>query len=240
MALSSRGRLVQALREPWAVVLTAACLTLLVLVESFLFPWAPYFLLYAALAIAIPLWTRSYRFGPVRELLRERWKAVVLCLLLTFAVDLGLTAIYGLVLSALGLAGDLYYDLSAALEALAQAAAARFSITPELAIGLYALYVVVWAPVGEELFYRGYMYGELEERTRPALAALISTAFFGIRHATHFALLSPFPLVAALWWSFHAFCFGLVMVYAYRSTRSLYTPMLAHFLANLVGVLLSA
>ena len=228
------------LRRPWVVVALAIVLTILVWLESFLAPWAPYFLFYAALAVAVPAWTRSYRFNGLKTVLRERWKWLLACLALTLAVDLGLSLAYGLALEALGLAGDPYYDLGAALEALARVAASRFGITIEQAILIYALYVLIWAPVGEELFYRGYMYGELEERLGLPAAVGISTFFFGIRHATHFALLSPFPLAAAFWWAFHAFCFGLVMVYAYRKVGSLYAPMLAHFIANLVSVALSA
>jgi len=229
----------EALKRPEVVIALAVALTALVWLESFLPPWAPYFLLYAALAIAIPAWTRSYRFGGLREAFAERWKWVLACLALAIAVDLALSLAYAVALGALGLAGDPYYDLGAALEALAGAAAVRLGITSEQAVLIYALYVLIWAPVGEELFYRGYMYGELEDRLGLVAAVGISTFFFGIRHATHFALLSPFPLVAALWWAFHAFCFGLVMVYAYRRVGSLYAPMLAHFVANLVGVLLS-
>jgi len=230
---------VESLRKPLAVLAMAILLTAIVWLESFLPPWAPYFLAYAALAIAIPLLTGSYRFGSPREAFIERWKWVLGFVALAILVDIALSLAYSLALEVLGLSGQPYYDLGAALEALADAAAARFNITSQQAVLIYLIYIIIWAPVGEELFYRGYMYGELEGRMGFPAATIISTFFFGIRHMVHFALLSPFPLVAASWWAFHAFCFGLVMVLAYKKTGSLYIPMLGHFVANLLGALLA-
>ena len=237
-ARQGMGSRAQGLRKPLAILVLTTALTVLVWLESFLPPWAPFFLIYAILAIAIPLWARSYRLGSAKEAFITRWKLFLALLTLTLLVDLGLSLTYELALHAIGLAGHPYYDLGAALEALARAAAKRFGTTPEVAILIYALYILIWAPVGEELFYRGYMYGGLRERWHPVAAALVSSAFFGIRHATHLALLSPFPVLAASWWAFHAFCFGLVMAYAYERSGTLYVPAAAHFIANLVSLLL--
>jgi len=104
---------------------------------------------------------------------------------------------------------------------------------------IYAMYVLIWAPIGEELFYRGYVYGELREKYGFAISTLISSFFFGIRHSTHFLLLLPsFPTVSATYWTVSTFFFDIIMVYAYEKSDSLYTPMLIHFLVNVISIML--
>jgi membrane protease YdiL (CAAX protease family) len=71
-------------------------------------------------------------------------------------------------------------------------------------------------------------------------SALVSAAFFGIRHATHFIFLYPhLPWIAAASWAASAFVFGLIMSWLYEKTRSLYPPMLVHAVINLIDLLLS-
>jgi len=228
--------LVERLREPGLVVCMGVALTLLVLLEGWLSPWAPFFPIYAALAIALPLWLRSYQFGRARDVFVRGFKKTIMFIALALIVDIGLSFIYAIYLSASGLLGNPYYDLNAALNELASAASTRLGITVEQAFYIYAIFVLVWAPIGEEIFYRGYLYGELKGRAGRTGAAIISTIFFGLRHATHFALLPVFPLGAALWWAFSTAVFGLVMAWAYEETGSLHVVMLAHFITNVVGI----
>jgi membrane protease YdiL (CAAX protease family) len=123
---------------------------------------------------------------------------------------------------------------------LANAAALKFNITPDKALTLYALLILVWAPVGEELFYRGYIQGVWRQSSGFSAAALVSAAFFGIRHATHLFFLWPdVPLVVTANWVVYTFVFGLLMSYLYEKTHSLYPPMLIHFGVNLIEVILS-
>jgi hypothetical protein len=216
-------------------------LTVLVLVESIFPPWAPYFILYALLAIAIPLILRTYRFGSLGTVLKSHWRLVLGVFALAVIWDQGVTVwLYERILAGFGLSGNPYYALSAALEALADAAALKFNVTPDDALMLYASFIIVWAPIGEELFYRGYVQGVLRQSSGFSTAALVSAAFFGIRHATHLFFLWPdVPLVAAASWVLGAFVFGLLMSYLYEKTHSLYPPMLVHFGVNLIGVILS-
>jgi membrane protease YdiL (CAAX protease family) len=216
-------------------------LTLIVLVESIFPPWAPYFIFYALLAILIPLILRTYQFGSFRAVLRTHWQLTLAIFAVAVIWDSGIaTWLYERVLTGLGLSGDPFYSLGAALQALADAAARKFGITADAALMLYALFILFWAPVGEELFYRGYMQGILRQSRSFKVSALVSAAFFGIRHATHLFFLWPnVPLVAAGSWVLSAFVFGLLMSYLYEKTRSLYPPMLVHVGINLIGIMLS-
>lgn len=228
------------LKTPLNVLLIGLFLTILVAFESLYFvPWAPYFIIYAILAIILPLIVGSYKFGNLITILKNHIRIFLTLIILSIALLYLIDLIYVNSLRALGLFGNPYYDLSAALDLLAETAAVKFGIDADTAKLIYALYILLWAPIGEELFYRGYMYGELKKKTNIIPATLISTFFFGIRHSTHFLFLLPdFPLVAALYWALHAFIFGIIMVYAYEKTDSLYIPMLIHFLFNLIQALL--
>lgn len=223
------------------VISVGTILTLIVLIESIFPPWAPYFILYAVLAILIPLALRTYQFGAFGTVLKNHWKLTLGIFAIAVIWDMGVTTwLYERILASLGVSGDPFYSLNAALEALADAASLKFGITSDTAMMLYALFILIWAPVGEELFYRGYMQGTLRQSQSFTVSALVSAAFFSIRHATHFFFLWPdVPIVAAASWVAGTFVFGLLMSYLYEKTRSLYPPMLVHVGINLVEIVLS-
>ena len=220
------------------ILINGIVLTVIVLLESMFAPWAPYFLIYAILAIVFPLFLKTYNFGEFKNIFSKHRNEILIFLGIGFVLDFGLSFTYDTIIASFGLTGNPYYDFNAALVLLADTAAVKFGISSMTAMLIYALYIVFWAPIGEELFYRGYMYGELKEKIGFSNALLVSTFFFGIRHATHFFFLSPTPIIPGLWWSTHAFLYGLVMVYAYEKTESLYVPMLIHFATNFVGVII--
>lgn len=229
------------LSSPTGVIVTGTVLTLIVLAESLFPPWAPYFIFYALLAILIPIFLRTYQFESFRDVWKTHWRLTVGVFVISLIWDRGITTwLYEWLLNRFGLGGDPFYSLNAALVALADRAALKFGITPDMALMLYALFILLWAPVGEELFYRGYMQGVLRQSTSFRVSALVSAAFFGIRHATHLFFLWPdVPLAAAGNWVVGAFGFGLLMSYLYEKTRSLYPPMLVHVAINLIGIVLS-
>ena len=224
------------LKQPSYVILIGLILTIVVAIESlYVVPWSPYFLIYALLAIMIPIYTKSYKFGNFRECFHgTKMKIFVITLVTGLIIAVGLDVATNEFLASVRLINNPYYSLPAALQNLAEIAGIKFGITTTDAILIYALYIIFWAPIGEELFYRGYMYGELKGRYGKIYAALISTFFFGVRHSTHMLFLPTYPLVAGLYWASSAFIFGLIMVYAYDKTDSLYIPMIAHFLINLI------
>ncbi len=223
------------------VVVIATILTLIVLAESIFPPWAPYFIIYALLAIVIPLALKTYQFGSFWKVLRSHWKLILGIFIVALAVDEGIfTLLYQRILDGFGVGGNAYYSLNAAVNVMTGAAAQKLNISQDAALMLYALFLVVWAPIGEELFYRGYMQGVLRKIGGFRMSALVSAAFFGLRHATHLFLLWPnVPWVAAASWVVGAFVFGLFMSYLYEKTRSLYPTMLVHAAVNIVEIALS-
>ncbi len=89
-----------------------------------------------------------------------------------------------------------------------------------LAFALFALGAVVWAPLVEEVAFRGLLYGALRARLDAFLSVLISAALFGLVHPYSPAGMIP---VAA----------GGVLYALLREWRgSLIAPMTAHLLHN--------
>jgi membrane protease YdiL (CAAX protease family) len=205
--------------------------------ENSIFPWAPFYVGYALLALALPLWLKSYQFGPIRAVKWHHWllgiaAAVLLQLVGGLVFGLLIPLLFGNVL------GDPFYDISAALPAMWQAAADRWDSSAAVIQTAYLAFIFLWAGVGEELFYRGYIQGVLRRRRGFYVAALVSALFFAIRHATQLFLLWPdYPVVAAVAWVTFAFIFGVIMSYLYERAQSLYLPIFIHVLFNAIPLL---
>lgn len=93
---------------------------------------------------------------------------------------------------------------------------------------LIILAAVVVAPVVEEIFFRGFIYGVLKRYTDAPFAALLSGLFFAIIHM-HTGSLLPLWVLALF------FCI------AYEITGCLLAPMILHAIFNstsLIGMLL--
>lgn len=89
---------------------------------------------------------------------------------------------------------------------------------------LMALAAVLVAPLCEELLFRGYLYPVAKKYTGPWLAACSSALFFAAAHGNLSALL---PL----------FLFGLLLVWIYEKTGSLWAPIAVHFCFNSATVI---
>lgn len=86
--------------------------------------------------------------------------------------------------------------------------------------------VTVVAPLGEELFFRGFFFGALRNWRGPLLAALLTGFVFGGIHVGS----SPVGYLVPL------MIFGTVLCLLYERTRSLYPPIALHALNNSVAL----
>ncbi len=218
-------------------------LTLVALMENTVAPWAPFYVLYAALCTILPLWLGTYRFGRLRDLRAWIWVLVLLSpFLLQLLVGLWTSRIYPALVLPFGVgpaaAQGAGHSLGAALPELFDRASDLWR-TDAATIGwIYLLFILAWAGLGEELFYRGYVQGVLRRRHGFAFAALTSAIFFGVRHATQLALLWPaYPWGAAASWVVISFVFGLFMSFLYERSNSLHPPVIVHYLFNLIPAL---
>lgn len=94
-------------------------------------------------------------------------------------------------------------------------------ILPAAWLGILLVLVV---PVGEEVFFRGIVYGGLRTRWGVGAAAVASAAFFAV---VHFQLVHGLPI----------FVLGLLLAYLYERTRSLMPAVVTHALNNAVALI---
>ena len=88
--------------------------------------------------------------------------------------------------------------------------------------------VIAAAPLGEELFFRGFLYQGLRRRFPVWAAALVSGVFFGLVHLGGAAFFLIVPSLAAV---------GIGLALVYERRRSVLASMAAHAAFNVVGYL---
>jgi membrane protease YdiL (CAAX protease family) len=88
------------------------------------------------------------------------------------------------------------------------------------------LLIAIAAPIGEEVCFRGMLFGGLRERLPMWAAGLISGALFGLLHVTTGVSVVP-PLIA----------FGFLLALVYERTGSILPCILLHMLNNSVALL---
>ncbi|HUD71429.1 MAG TPA: CPBP family intramembrane glutamic endopeptidase [Dongiaceae bacterium] len=222
------------------VLAVGLLVTLVALVDTLIAPWSPLILAHAALALLLPLAWGTWSFGRLSTVRRSSW-ALVIVVPIAFQIVAsfwdGLLWPWIVRLAGVdpAVSQGPYYTLTAALPAVFQAGASRLGWPVDRMTWVYFSFIVLWAGLGEELFYRGYVYGTLRKRGVGAIrAAIVSSALFGVRHAAQLAPVHPYPLAAALSWVVIAFVIGLALAWIYERSASLWPPVLAHYLFNLI------
>jgi membrane protease YdiL (CAAX protease family) len=86
-----------------------------------------------------------------------------------------------------------------------------------------AVLIIVAAPISEEIFFRGFVFGGLRSRFSFLGAAVASAAIFGVFHYSGAGSLEVLPQLALL---------GLVLCWVYEQTGSIYPTMAMHALNN--------
>ncbi len=141
------------LNRPAVAILLALVIAGIVLIESTLVSWAPFFYIAAILTIAIPLAARTAFQDAERPKVRSLWVPMALALIGLLIVDVAATGpILDAVAKNIGIT-----PLSAALTTLVAKAASSQHMSMDNASTIYAAFYVIWAPFAEELFYRGYL-----------------------------------------------------------------------------------
>ena len=89
-----------------------------------------------------------------------------------------------------------------------------------------AVLIVAAAPISEEIFFRGFVFGGLRGRFSFPAAAVLSAAIFGVFHYSGSGSLEVLPQLALL---------GLVLCWVYEQTGSIYPTMAMHALNNAIA-----
>jgi membrane protease YdiL (CAAX protease family) len=88
---------------------------------------------------------------------------------------------------------------------------------------IVGLLIIVAAPVAEEIFFRGFLFGGLRRGLPFLAAALVSAVIFGAFHYTGPHSLTVLPQLAFL---------GLVLAWIYERSGSIYPTIALHVLNN--------
>lgn len=207
-------------------------------------PWAPFYIVYVALTIGIPLRLGADRIG-LRRTVRKRtlWLAAGIGIVAQFALSLLLLQLGPRLLAAAGVAPDAlatpFWNLNAAQALLFERLGPRWHTAAVPLQMAYIGFLVLWAGFGEEIYFRGYLHAALERQLRLAPMIAISSVLFGLRHAMQLAFLGPdYPFGAAATWVLVGVLLGIVLGLLYARTRSLWPPIVAHYTFNLVPVAL--
>ena len=101
--------------------------------------------------------------------------------------------------------------------------------TGPLAAVAVVFVIAVVAPISEEIFFRGMLFGGLRRRLPTIAAAAISAAVFGALHAPTGPTAVP-PLIA----------FGFVLALLYERSGSLGPAIVLHAINNSLALALTA
>jgi len=82
---------------------------------------------------------------------------------------------------------------------------------------------VIFAPIVEELFFRGFLFQGFRQRYGWVGGALLSSAIFGLAHLDPVALIPTFIL-------------GLLLAYMYQRSNSVWPGIILHVLVNALGL----
>ena len=88
------------------------------------------------------------------------------------------------------------------------------------------LLIVIAAPLGEEIFFRGFMFAGFRHRASFAVAALAASAIWGLFHYTG---TDSWPVVLQLT------AFGVILSWLYERTGSIRAPLFLHGINNLIA-----
>ena len=205
-------------------------------------PWAPFYVLYAAAATLLPLKWGTYRFGPVRAVRWWMWAVCpVIALLMQAIASVLVNIVYAQIVMKLGgpeRLGNPIIGVPAMFDAMFQTAATRLSLTPQTVRVAYLSFLVAWAGLGEELYFRGYVQGVLRRHHSARYAITVAAVLFGVRHYMQMLLLLPtYPVFAATAWCAMAIPVGIVLGIIYEKTDSLWMPVAIHYLFNIAPFL---
>lgn len=97
------------------------------------------------------------------------------------------------------------------------------SILFESGFAIMVLATAVVAPIVEEIIFRGLAYTCMKKGMPSVVAMILASALFGVAHGQ--------PV-----WMLYTFVFGMVLVWVFERTKSLYACILLHFGYNVCAV----
>lgn len=98
---------------------------------------------------------------------------------------------------------------------------ANLLINEESNIFLSFLFIVIFAPIAEEIYFRGYIFNELKNKINLKFAFLFSSFLFALIHC-NFAYFIGY------------FFIGYFLAFSYKISKSIFIPISIHMIYNLI------
>jgi membrane protease YdiL (CAAX protease family) len=174
----------------------------------------------AVTALLTVLWVRAVYpghtrrlLGPVRARPRDALVGVGVGVVAFLVANVGLSLLVQLVIELAG--GEVPEVQETLREAL---------VDPQQSL-VVSIAVVVFAPLGEELLFRGLLFQALRNRLRLWPSVLVSGLLFAASHVQPLAILVLLPV-------------GMFFAWAFHRRGTLLVPIAAHAAFNLINVVL--
>lgn len=103
-------------------------------------------------------------------------------------------------------------------------------------ISLKGIPLFILAPIAEEIYFRGLLYGYLVKRLGELPGLVIQAILFS---SIHFYLFKGFEAGKFVAFLISAFAIGIILGLLYRLSRSLYPPMLFHGVYNYLAAVIT-
>lgn len=98
------------------------------------------------------------------------------------------------------------------------------------------IFIVLWAGIVEELFYRGFIFGGLRKKYSFTVSLLAANGLFGLRHSLQLLYFLPhYPLPAGTIYFLFSFCAGCLLAFFFEKSKSLLAAIVIHLGINLLG-----
>jgi membrane protease YdiL (CAAX protease family) len=189
--------------------------------ENTIAPWAPFYVVYAALALCIPLLLRESGLRNLRRPPLRYW-------LIACGLAVALQALFRLMTTGA--------DLPGMFGRVFTVAGGRLAAKPETLAKWYVIFVQIWAGLGEEVFYRGYLQRNLRRRFGPLVSIGVASLMFASRHYTQVLIVWPrVDWGPATIWVAGAFVVGVAWGALYERSGSLWPSIVCHYLFNILG-----
>lgn len=231
------------LQTPYVALLILAVVTAIGVLEGARFPVAPFYFIHAILCLLIPFFVL-----PVGAMLRilppfeNAWTIAVLASALLFLEGYLFPSTFERFLKKRVRAGDLpRFSPLMATNAIVAKAKEKFGFSDSTFALIFLFYLLIWAPIAEELFYWGYCFNAMKPHFGFFPTAFTVSLFFALRHGAHFFFLrKEFPAPAAAFTVFFIFTVAMLNSTLYVLSNSLTLLIAVHFLSNVLSILFSS
>jgi len=90
-------------------------------------------------------------------------------------------------------------------------------------------FLVAIQPIGEEIYFRGFLYDKIENYASGPFAVVITAVLFGIAHMSYG---KEIPVIMII-------LMGLVLGFIVYKTKNLYSSIIAHIIFNVTSFTLA-